>query len=440
MKRFLILLTVLCLSLSVIAFASCGGNNTDTSSNTSSDTSSDTASDKVSDTDSDKVTDEIKDVTYVITLTDQESTVIVGAKLFIVDSYDETIVELTTNEKGQATVTLPSDDVYFVNIVELPEWHLNTQGKVKLENEDTAITIQNNTPNGTEARPYPVEDLNDVTLGAGEIVYFISYGGGRNLLVENAQGLKLTYGSEEPLEPDEENKIYYKMPSIDDANDRARLIKLENVSSEEKSYKLTFYSDKGAFDNPYNVVLDQLEKITVLKDTTVYYMYKATKSGMVMVYSETESNNIYCYNMTTSAASEYTNGAVCEYIYANEGDEVMIYVASNASSNYNKVEFKVSHFAGTEKEPIPLYKDVASFKLTPSQALTFTVNREAKHSLTVEGPSYKLTLNGTEYTQEDTYEIIIEGETVFTVANTDAYDAQGVTITFDALNEDLGNS
>lgn len=434
MKRLLTLFMVLCLILTAMAFASCdGGNDTDTNTDTNTDTDTSTNTDTDTNTD----TGIEKEATYVITIKDQEGVVIANATIQILNEYDEEIETLTTDENGQATITLSNDESYFADVLELPEGYLDIAGKTKLENEDTVIEVESNIPNGTESRPYPVEDTNEIKLGANETVFYVTYGGGRNILIENAQGLKLTYGADEPREADEEGKITFKMPVADDLYDRATRIKLENTTSEEKTYILTIYSDKGELDNPYDVVLDELTKITVEKEKTVYYKYVAEKDGMIVVYSETEDNNIYCYNTTTYVTSAYTNGAICEYIYANEGDEVMFYVSSNASKNYNSVEFKVNHYSGTVEDPIPLYKEATSITLKPSQALTFTITSEVSSELVIEGNSIKLTMNETDtLPSEDGIidGILIMGTKTLTITNTDADEKQNVAISLVPLN------
>ncbi|MBO5356633.1 MAG: carboxypeptidase regulatory-like domain-containing protein [Clostridia bacterium] len=422
MKRFLTLFVVLCLILTAMALASCGGgNDTDTNTDTNTDTSTDTSTD----------TDTKTEVTYVITVKDQDGEVIANAKISILDSDDNQVRELTTDANGQATVKLAG--TYFLDITELPEGYLDVVGTVKLENADTVVKVENNIPNGTASRPYPVNDANEIKLGANETVYYVSYGGGRNLLVENAQGLKLTYGDDEPREANEDGKIEFKMPVVDDLYNRAVVIKLENTTDEEKTYNLTIYSDKGALDNPYDIVLDENTKITVEKEKTVYYKHVAEKDGMIVVYSETANNNIYCYNMTTYATSAYTNGSVCEYIYANKGDEVMVYVSSNADKNYNPVEFKVSHYAGTEAEPIPLYKEETSFILQPSQTLYF---KEATKiaglaSVEISGASYVATFNGEELTPSEDGIVDISDvskDAVFAVVSTNENDREDIFI------------
>ena len=423
MKRLLILFMMLCLILSLVALISCGGN-TDTDTNT--DTTTDTDSSVSTDTDTAKEND------YIITVKDQDGNGVANSKITILDKDEKTVTETTTDQNGQAIVKL-TIDTYFVDIAELPEGYLDVVGKVSLTTEENILEVRNNIPNGTMDRPYHVEVTNDIVLAGNETVYYVVYGGGRTLLVENAQGIKLTYGSEEPLVADENGKIEYKMPPIEDVNDRQRIIKIENTTENEISFVLQVVSEKGSIDNPYDIVLDENTKITVEKEKTVYYSYKSQKDGMIVVYSETENNNIYIYNLTTYTTSSYTNGSLCEYVYANEGDEIMVYVSSNAQSNYNKVEFKVSHNAGTEEDPIPLYKATNDFTFKENQKLTFVVTPSALSELLIENANAKLVIGEEEILPDEdgiiSYNTLeADKETSFTVFNTNDSDREDVSI------------
>ena len=428
MKRFLTLFLMLCLIFTAMAFASCGGgNDTDTDTDTSADTSKYTNTDTDTDTDT-----QVKEITYVITLSDQDGALISNARVSIFNGDNVVIEELTSNASGQVSVTL-AEGTYYAGVTELPEYHLFAQDKVLIDSSDFSIVITNNTPNGTAERPYLVEDLNEITLEANGTVYYASYGGGRNLLIENAQGLKFTYHTDEPMEADEENKIYLKMPVVDDTNDRRRLIKLENTTDEEISFTLKIYSDKGAQDNPYDVVLDEVTKITVEKEKTVYYKYIAEKDGMIVVYSETSGNNISLYNTTSYVMSGYTYGSNCQYIYASQGDEVTIYVASIADKNYNQVEFKVSHYAGTEEEPIPLYRDSEStFTLQANQTFYFKEATKIAGDICVlvSGESFTVTYNQEEITpsEDGTVDITAAKEAVFAVTSTNEDGREDISI------------
>ena len=423
MKRYLILLVMLCLLVSTVFVMSCGGN---TDTDTSTDTTTDTDTSVDTSTDTGNV---VVEKTYVITLKDQEGDAIANAKISIVDKDDKEITTVTTDVNGKATVTVSGE--CYADVTSLPEGFLDVAGLTKLENENVAIEVQNNIPNGTPSRPFPVEDENQIELEANGIVYYIIYGGGRNFLIENAQGLVVTYGTDEPREADEENKISFKMP-LTEASSRAVIVKFENKSTEKKTYTLKLFSDKGALDNPYDLVLGENTKVTVEKDAIAYYKWIADKDCMVVVNSETPNNSIYFYNTTKSVVSNSTAGTNSTYIYANAGDEIMAYVSSTAQNNYNKVEFVVNAYASTEDTPLPLTNKTNSFMLNKLQSLTFTVTVDVQSTLTIEGNNIVVTAGEEEYDlSDDGYtDIFLDaGATVvFTITSTNENAREDITI------------
>lgn len=422
MKRYLILLVMLCLLVSTVFVMSCGGN---TDTDTSTDTTTDTDTSVDTSTDTGNV---VVEKTYVITLKDQEGDAIANAKISIVDKDDKEITTVTTDVNGKVTVTVSGE--CYADVIELPEGFLDVAGLTKLENENVAIEVQNNIPNGTPSRPFPVEDENQIELEANGIVYYIIYGGGRNFLIENAQGLVVTYGTDDPREADEENKISFKMP-LTEASSRAVIVKFENKSTEKKTYTLKLFSDKGALDNPYDLVLGENTKVTVEKDAIAYYKWIADKDCMVVVNSETPNNSIYFYNTTKSVVSNSTAGSNSTYIYANAGDEIMVYVSSTAQNNYNKVEFIVNAYASTEDTPLPLTNKTNSFMLDKLQSLTFTVTVDVQSTLIIEGLNIIATSNGSELEpSNDGYDVFLDaGQTfVFTVTSTNENAREDITI------------
>ena len=414
---------MLCLLVSTVFVMSCGGN---TDTDTSTDTTTDTDTSVDTSTDTGNV---VVEKTYVITLKDQEGDAIADAKISIVDKDGSEVKSVTTDSEGKVTVTVSGE--CYADVKELPEGFLDVAGLTKLENENVEIEVQNNIPNGTPSRPFPVEDENQIELEANGTVYYIIYGGGRNFLIENAQGLVVTYGTDEPREADEENKISFKMP-LTEASSRAVIIKFENKSTEKKTYTLKLFSDKGALDNPYDLVLGENTKVTVEKDAIAYYKWIADKDCMVVVNSETPNNSIYFYNTTKSVVSNSTAGSNSTYIYANAGDEIMVYVSSTAQNNYNKVEFIVNAYASTEDTPLPLTNKTNSFMLEKSQSLTFTITVDVQSTLTIEGNNIVVTVGEEEYDlSDDGYtDIFLDaGATVvFTITSTNENAREDITI------------
>jgi len=424
MKRILILLMVLCLAFTATMLVSCGGNDTDTDTNTNTDTSSDT----------DSSVDTPVEKTYTITFKDEEDELVVGATISFLNPNEEVIKTLVTDAKGQVTVTLTG--THYAEMTDSPEgyYYLNIAGRVELDKEQMVIVVRNNTPDGTIQKPYPVtEDITEITLDANKAVYYNLSGGGRNFLIENAQGLKVFYGDDEAKEADEEGKISFKMPATD-ATNRLVIVKFENTTDEEKTYTLSIFSDKGQQDNPHNLELDTEVTELIEKEKTVYYKWVAVKSGMVVVLSDTEGNNITLENKTTSVVSSATNGGVCEYISVDAGDVIFVCVSSLGADNYNEVKFKVNFHEGTEADPIPLYKASMEIRLEPSQRLSFKLTTEEEKELVIRSYDIELIIDGSTVTPNDDgiiNGILVNGTKVIEIINLDTEYALTVSITLD---------
>lgn len=419
MKRILTLLMVLCLAFTAITLVSCGDNDTDTDTNT--DTSSDT----------DSSVDTPVEKTYTITFKDEEDELVVGATISFLNPNEEVIKTLVTDAKGQVTITLTG--TYYAEMTDSPEgyYYLNIAGRVELDKEQMVIVVRNNTPDGSSLKPYPVtEDTTEIKLGAKSAVYYNISGGGRNFLIENAQGLKVFYGDDEAKEADEEGKISFKMPATD-ASNRLVVVKFENTTDEEKTYTLSIFSDKGQQDNPHSLELDTEVTELVEKEKIAYYKWVAVKSGMVVVLSDTEGNNITLENKTTSVVSSATNGGVCEYISVNAGDEIFVCVSSLGTDNYNEVKFKVNFHEGTEADPIPLYKASMDIKLQPSQRLSFKLTTEEEKELVIRSYDIELIIDGSTITPNDDgiiNGILVNGAKVIEVINLDTEYALTISI------------
>ena len=113
----------------------------------------------------------------------------------------------------------------------------------------------------------------------------------------------------------------------------------------------------------------------------------------------------------------------------------MVYVSSNGENNYNKVEFTINQYAGTEEDPIPLYKNTNSFMLQPSMSLTFQVKLEGAYDVIIEGFNIKA-IDTDEITPDE--DGVISGITkntdeIFTVISTNEESREDITISCYAL-------
>ena len=340
MKKILILLICLCLTFCIVAC-----------NNTPVDSDSDTGTDTEQVTDSDSGTDVSSDnentVKYTITVIDQYENAIAGAKIVLIDEFDEYDYNsaVTTDENGVVEIEITNNEFVAIRIVELPEYHLNTAGTVKLEDEkEITLSITNNTPNGTAQHPYYMADEENftVSIDAGKTVYYtILGGGGRILTIENCpDGFKLYFDGIEYVA--EAGTIMFIIPSSE-ASSNARPLAFENTGAEKITVSGTIVSPKGSLENPHEAVCGVLYEETIEKGFTVYYEWVATETGTAVITSETVGNSIYMQNLTTvgTIVSESTNGGTTTELDVTEGDVIRIVVSSILDSNYNTVEFKL---------------------------------------------------------------------------------------------------
>ena len=340
MKKLLILLICLCLTFCIVAC-----------DNTPVDSDSDTGTDTEQVTDSDSGTDVSSDnentVKYTVTVVDQDGNKIVGAKIVLIDEFDEYDYNnaVTTDENGVAVVEITNNEYVAIRIVELPEYHLNTQGTVQLGSEEQiTMTVTNNTPNGTAVRPFVMTDKESftVSIDSGKSIYYTMLGsGGRIITIENCPSdFKFYFDGEERAA--EAGTISFVISSVDASNSARQLI-FENVGAESITVSGTIVSPKGSLENPHEAVCGVLYEETIEKGFTVYYEWVATKTGTAVITSESVGNSIYMQNLTTvgTIVSDPTNGGTTTELEVTQGDVIRILVASSLDGNYNTVEFKL---------------------------------------------------------------------------------------------------
>ncbi len=335
--------SIICLSLSVIlvlllALTACGGNeNTDTKPEGT------TAGSPVTEAPTEAP---IPKVEVTLTVQDQDATPIPDAVVTILPA-DETAesATLTADAEGSITVTLPEGE-YTVRFDVLPEYVLGieTPLTVAVGMEPVILSVTDNTPNGSEERPFVIsEDTATITVPAGATYHFTLFGGNnRTLTVENANA-EITY-KETVYTPNESGKIEVRM-STDNPRDPS-FFALTNKGEEACEMTVIILSDPGAMDNPI-VIANLGEAVTanVPQDGMVYYKWIATSTGTLTVTSTDAINNISLNNLTTSQVSNFTEGKESETLTVSEGDEITVVVAvlgGDKSVEFNTVTFTLT--------------------------------------------------------------------------------------------------
>ena len=315
------ILFILALAVSLLAVSAC---DKDTPSDTSEDT---TAAGEEATTEAPTEAPAAK-VEITLTVKDQDGNAMPEAVLTILPASEEgESATLTADNEGTVTVTLPEGE-YTVRFDVLPEYVLGIDTKitVKAGMEPVALEVIDNTPNGSEERPFVInEDSLTVTVPAGETYHFTLFGGYNRTLHVTDVGAEILF-RDQTYAPDENGSIAVRIVT-DSPRDHA-YVALTNKSGDSREITLTLVSDPGAMDNP--IVIETLgEAITanVPQDGMVYYRWTATAAGKLTVTSADPINNISLNNLANSKVTDFTNGAESVTLEVAEGDTITIVVS-----------------------------------------------------------------------------------------------------------------
>jgi hypothetical protein len=204
---------------------------------------------------------------------------------------------------------------------------------------------------------------------------------------------------------------------------------VKNVTGDALATEIQLVAPMGTMENPI-VLLESETLMTLSAGEVLYYLWTVDKSGVLLVTSECEYNNISMTNTNTYAVSAMTAGSAGEYITVNAGDEILICVASTREDIGPTVDMKLSCFTATEADPVPVVKSTLDLSFAAGASLTFTAETGKTLSITDDGVS--VTVGDTVLTPDGSGKITLplagDGEmTVFTVTNTKD-SANGITV------------
>ncbi len=285
-------------------------------------------------------------VNVSLSVVDQDGNSITEAVITVLpDSEDGESAMLNTDGEGKCSVTMPVGS-YTVRFDVLPEYVLGIDTPITVTEgmEPVILTVTNNTPNGTEERPFVInESTATVTIPAGETYHFTLFGGNNRTLTVESPDAEITYNGE-VYTPDENGVVSARLVT-ESQRDHA-FFALKNTGSEAREITVSVLSDPGSMDNP--IVIEALgDAITanVPQDGMVYYKWTATASGTLKVSSSDSINNISLNNISTSRVSDFTAGKEFETLTVSEGDTVTVVVSvigGDRNADFNPVTFTLT--------------------------------------------------------------------------------------------------
>lgn len=136
-KKFLSIILVCCMLMSVLSFTACGNKNNGNDNNTNEGSGNDNTNDNTNNQTTDK--------TYTVTILDGDKNPVEGVKLVITD--EKSYLTVTTNVNGQASVQLPETKVS-VMVTSVPDGYEKPEkvsgvyhGVFKTGSTDLSITL-----------------------------------------------------------------------------------------------------------------------------------------------------------------------------------------------------------------------------------------------------------------------------------------------------------
>lgn len=337
MKKIFMLILSLTMAFSAAAFVGCGDNGGTSESVAGS-----------------SAEEQAKDVSVTFTVKDQDGLKIANVKVTFEPKNGAT-VSATSDENGAFTVTLKAGE-YSVSYESdyatsggyyLPE----TTGIVVKEGVGSMVLyMNNNTPNGTEGREFPLAfGENEITLPANTAYYYIIYRA-VNLYAEiEGATAKATY-REETYSADGEGKIQISL--LGTSTNSVEVLLIENTSAEAQTYRVNIQSAPGSQGNPYTLVLDtELTTKPLVSGENEYYTYTATAAGTLTVTVKTDKSYVSMTNATNSvnaSTGESEDGVI--NLTVAEGDEVIIVCSSETLDDGTESAVFIASFTPSAQE------------------------------------------------------------------------------------------
>lgn len=303
-------------------------------------TESNSSSESASETESG--TAEAKKVAVAMTVRAQDGAPVPGAvmRIALLDEwYDEDTswdpISVTTDENGAVSVDL-TEGTYRLTYETLPENFL--AGTVVLTVEDgmepVALEVTDNTPDGSEDRPFFLgEGSMTVAFPENTAYHFTLFAGDRrSLVLENLptdanNTVEVTVNGV-TYTPDENGLLIVKIEG-EDVEEQVRLTVTNQGGARDLT--LTTRSELGSMNNP--IVIETLTEtaeditVTVPAGMIMYYAWTADKDGTLKVTSADTANNISLHNKTTGQSTSFSDGTAEVSLDVKAGDVVLLHVA-----------------------------------------------------------------------------------------------------------------
>ena len=285
------------------------------------------------------------------------------------------------------------------------------------------LLVVNNTPDGSQAKPFPVlESELDINLPAGEKQYFTYRGSSMKILTLNSPDLAVEYNGETYTAVDGVVTVVI-LPDIGVSTTYA----IVNNSASEISTTMYLIAPLGSSENPIELT-SPTGSSTVSEEQTIYYKWVADSSGVLVLTCDNEKNNI---SMTKTLENDIlvitqTAGDAASYMVVSEGDEIVIGVSAINTPEKIEIVYNLDIYAGTYEDAVPVLVDELSITMDVGTEIHFSA--EAGKTLTLSDESSVAILHDSlTYTNEGDIKISVTLSTPIFVVRNDSDSRNGIT-------------
>lgn len=335
LKKLTAFIVALCISLSTAAFAvACGGGEDSSSSPTESSQSSSSS------------TAENAEYTLTVSVVKEDGSPLSGISFTLTGRrYEETA---TTDAEGKTTFSGASG-TYTLTLMEgLPDYHYAdaySQEITLSENTAVTVTVEDATPNGSEAHPYTffVDETGGmaVTLPANVTYHYDVYrAAGQSLVIEN-ENVEVTFNGTTYAPVG--GKVVLPF-GLTDMRDGAHFTVTNKTASE---LQLTFKLQDSSAAEELALPLGEATTASVTGDEAVVYTWTATADGVLKIVSSSEGKYI---GVSVAGSTDVLSEEDTELeVEVSAGDVVTVSVSaiSNPAGTTVEIVFTATFTAAT---------------------------------------------------------------------------------------------
>lgn len=327
LKRLTALIMALCISLGTAALAvACGGE--DNTSQTESSQGSNSSTTESSQSNSSSMAENAK-YTLTVAVVKEDGAPLSGISFTLTGyRYEESA---TTDAEGKAAFSGASG-TYTLTLMEgLPEYHyadVYSQEVTLSENTAVTVTVEDATPDGSEAKPYTffVDENGEMaaTLPANATYHYDVYRAvGQSLVIEN-ENVEVTFNGTTYAPVSGEIVVPF---GLEDMRDKAHFTVTNKSASE---LQLTFKLQDSSPVEELVLALDEAITASVTGDEAVVYTWTATANGVLKIVSDSKGKSI---GVSVAGSTDVLTEEDTELeVEVNAGDVVTVSVSAISNS------------------------------------------------------------------------------------------------------------